>query len=183
MIDDEHTNAADRVGNNGERGVAGQKPARKGRQARTQARSASRLAAVQALYQMQMESTPLPRLLDEFHQHRLGAEIEGDEYAEADTAFFDDIVRGVDARRDEIDELLTQRLAQGWTLKRMDKTMLQILRAGSYELVARADVPTAAAISEYVDVAKAFFDTREAKFVNGILDAVAKQVRSGTATG
>ena len=141
-----------------------------------QARSAARLAAVQALYQQHMERTALPRLLDEFHQHRLGAEIEDAQFAAADVALFDDIVRGVDARRDEIDALIAGRLAAGWTVARMDKTMLQILRAGSYELLARADVPMAAAISEYVDVAKAFFDDREAKFVNGILDAVAKEI-------
>ena len=147
------------------------------RNPRSQARSAARLAAVQALYQQQMEGTPLARLLDEFHQHRLGAEIEEVRFAEAEIAFFDDLVRGADARREEIDGLLADRLAQGWTLARLDKTMLQILRAGTYELVARADVPTGSAISEYVDVAKAFFDDREAKFVNGVLDAVAKQVR------
>jgi len=141
---------------------------------RSQARSAARLAAVQALYQQQMESTPLNRLLDEFHQHRLGAEIEDVRFADAETAFFDDIVKGVDARRDEIDLLLSERLASGWTLARLDKTMLQILRAGTYELIARADIATGTAISEYVDVAKAFFDDREAKFVNGVLDAVAK---------
>ncbi|MEO1967623.1 MAG: transcription antitermination factor NusB [Sphingomonadaceae bacterium] len=142
---------------------------------RSQARSVARLAAVQALYQQQMEGTALARLLDEFHQHRLGAEIEDIEFADAEVDFFDDIVRGVDARREEIDDLLTGRLAQGWTIARLDKTMLQILRAGTYELIARPDVPKAAAISEYVDVAKAFFDDREAKFVNGILDAVAKE--------
>ena len=142
---------------------------------RSQARSVARLAAVQALYQQHMERTPIPRLLDEFHQHRLGAEIEDVAFAEAEVAFFDDIVRGVDARRDEIDALLTAKLAEGWTIARLDKTMLQILRAGSYELIARADVPKAAAISEYVDVAKAFFDDREAKFVNGVLDAAAKE--------
>ena len=145
------------------------------RNSRSQARSAARLAAVQALYQRHMEKTPLPRLLDEFHQHRLGREIEGDEYADAEVAFFDDIVGGVDARREEIDDKLTARLAQGWTLARLDKTMLQILRAGTYELIARPDISKATAISEYVDVAKAFFDDREAKFVNGILDAIAKE--------
>lgn len=143
---------------------------------RSQARSAARLAAVQALYQQDMERTPLPKLLDEFHQHRLGAEIEELQFAEAETAFFDDIVKGVGARRDEIDFLLAAKLAQGWTLARLDKTMLQILRAGSYELLARADVSKATAISEYVDVAKAFFHDREAKFVNGVLDAVAKEL-------
>jgi transcription antitermination protein NusB len=147
------------------------------RNPRSQARSAARLAAVQALYQLEMKRTPVNWLLDEFHQHRLGAEIEDMHFAAAETAFFDDIVKGVDARRDEIDFLLAAKLAQGWTLARLDKTMLQILRAGAYELLARADVGKATAISEYVDVAKAFFDDREAKFVNGVLDAVARDVR------
>ena len=150
---------------------------------RSQARSTARLAAVQALYQLQMEGTALNRLLDEFHQHRLGREVddedfEGEVFADAEVDFFDDVVRGVDARRDEIDEILIGKLAAGWTLARLDKTMLQILRAGTYELLARADVPTATAITEYVDVAKAFFDDREAKFVNGILDAAAKEIRN-----
>ena len=144
---------------------------------KARARSAARLAAVQALDQQHMENTPLARLLDEFHMHRLGAEVDGAQMAEAEVAFFDDIVRGNDARREEIDTLVQDKLAQGWTLARLDKTMLQILRAGTYELLARPDVPTATAISEYVDVAHAFFDAREAKFVNGVLDAVAKAVR------
>ncbi|KEO88312.1 antitermination protein NusB [Erythrobacter sp. JL475] len=150
---------------------------------RSQARSTARLAAVQALYQLQMEGTALNRLLDEFHQHRLGREVddedfEGEVFADAEVDFFDDVVRGVDARCEEIDEILIAKLAAGWTLARLDKTMLQILRAGTYELLARADVPTATAITEYVDVAKAFFDDREAKFVNGILDAAAKEIRN-----
>ena len=146
--------------------------------ATSKARSAARLAAVQALYQLEMEQTAMARLLDEFHQHRLGAEIEDEQYHHADTAFFDDIVRGTHARRDEIDGMISARLATGWTMARIDKTMLQILRAGTYELLSRADVPTATVISEYLDVAHAFFDQREAKFVNGVLDAVAKGVRS-----
>ena len=144
---------------------------------KVQARAAARLAAVQALYQHEMEQTPLVQLLDEFHQHRLGAEIDDDQYAAAEVSFFDDVVKGVIARRDEIDTLLADRLAEGWTLARLDKTMLQILRAGAYELLARPDVPTGSAISEYLDVAHAFFAAREAKFVNGVLDAVAKAVR------
>lgn len=144
---------------------------------RSQSRAAARLAAVQALYQIAMEGTPMAMLLDEFHRHRLGAEIEGDQYAEAEVAFFDAVVKGVTARRDEIDALLEGKLADGWKLERLDRTMLQILRAGTWELLARADVPTGSAISEYVDVAHAFFEPREAKFVNGVLDAVAKAVR------
>jgi N utilization substance protein B len=145
--------------------------------ARALSRSAARLAAVQALYQHQMEETPRAPLLNEFHQHRLGREIEDDQYAEADVDFFDDVVGGTLARRDEIDVLLSERLAEGWSLARLDKTMLQILRAGAYELLARPDVPVGTAIGEYVDVAHAFFEAREAKFVNGVLDAVAKAVR------
>ena len=146
--------------------------------AKSQSRSAARLAAVQALYQMDMEKTPLARLLDEFHQHRLGEIIDDVELAEAEVEFFDDIVRGVDARRQEIDDLLAGYLAQGWSLTRLDRTTLQILRCGTYELMARPDVPTGAAIGEYIDVAKAFFEDREAKFVNGVLDRVGKAVRS-----
>lgn len=146
--------------------------------AKSQSRSAARLAAVQALYQMDMEKTPLARLLDEFHQHRLGKEIEDEQYADAEVAFFDDVVKGVDARRDEIDLLISEKLAQGWSLARLDKTMVQILRCGTYELLARPDVPKAAAITEYVDVAHAFFEPREAKFVNGLLDAIAREVRA-----
>ena len=141
-------------------------------------RAAARLAAVQALYQYTMEGTRLVTLLDEFHRHRLGAEIDELQFAEAEVAFFDDVVQGVVARTDEIDALLSAKLAEGWKLERLDKTMLQVLRAGTYELLARADVPTASAISEYMDVAHAFFDPREAKFVNAVLDAVAKEVRS-----
>lgn len=145
---------------------------------RATARSAARLGAVQALYQHQMEGTAQAKLLDEFHHHRLGKVIEEEEYAEADVDFFDDLVAGVIARKDEINAKLVEKLAEGWTIARLDKTMVQILRCGAYELMARPDVPTGAAIGEYIDVAKAFFDDREAKFVNGVLDAVAKDVRN-----
>jgi N utilization substance protein B len=145
--------------------------------ARSQARAAARLAAVQALYQREMEGTPLAQLLHEFHQHRLGATIEGVEYADADIDFFDDLVAGVDARSEEIDRTITSKLSTGWSINRLDKPMRGILRAGTYELMARNDVPTAAVISEYLDVADAFYDKREKGFVNGLLDAVSKVVR------
>lgn len=144
---------------------------------RSKARAAARLAAVQALYQLEMERTPLRTLLVEFHNHRLGATIDDVEFADADVDFFDDVVAGVDARRDEIDALIAGKLSAGWSLDRLDKPMKQVLRAGTYELLARADIPPAAAINEYVDVAKAFYDAREAGFVNGLLDAIAKDVR------
>ena len=144
---------------------------------RSQSRSTARLAAVQALYQQDMEGTPTARLLHEFHQHRLGATIEDVEYADAEVDFFDDLVTGALARKDELDGRIEAKLAAGWSLARLDKPMKAILRAGAYELTARADVPTGSVISEYVDVAKAFYDRREAGFVNGVLDAVAKEVR------
>ena len=144
---------------------------------RAQSRSAARLAAVQALYQHEMEGTPVAQLIHEFHQHRIGATIEDAEYADADVSFFDDIVKGALARSDEIDAAIIARLASGWTMERLDRTMKAILRAGAYELLARSDVPVGAVVSEYVDVAKAFFDGREAGFANGLLDAIGKDVR------
>jgi N utilization substance protein B len=144
---------------------------------RSRSRSAARLAAVQALYQQDMEGTPLPRLLKEFHDHRLGATIEDAQYHPAEYDFFDDIVAGADARREEIDGLIAARLAAGWTLERLDRPMRAILRAGAYELIARPDVPVGSVISEYVDVAHAFYDKRESGFVNGLLDAIAKAAR------
>ena len=141
------------------------------------ARSAARLAAVQALYQREMNGAALPQLLSEFHRHRLGATIEGAEYVDADQDFFDDVVAGAGAREAEIDALIGAALASGWTLDRLDRPMRGVLRAGVYELIARPDVPAAAVVDEYVDVAHAFFEPREAGFVNALLDTVARRVR------
>ena len=150
--------------------------------ARSRSRSAARLAAVQALYQQEMEGTPLARLIREFHDHRLGATIEDAQYVDAERSFFDDVVTGVDARRDEIDRAIVARLAKGWSLERLDRPMRAILRAGAYELLARGDVPVGSVISEYVDVAHAFYDKRESGFVNGLLDAIAKEARAAPAS-
>ena len=144
---------------------------------RSISRSAARLAAVQALYQLEMESTPLAQLLHEFHEHRLGATIEDATYADAEQAFFDDLVTGANARRTEIDALVGAKLAEGWSIERLDRPMRALLRAGTYELLARPDVPVGTVINEYLDVAHAFYDKKEAGFVNGLLDAVAKDVR------
>lgn len=143
----------------------------------SKARSAARLAAVQALYQMDMEEIGLARLLGQFHEHRLGQEIEDAQYVDADIDFFDDVVVGTDGRREDIDALIEANLGEQWKIGRIDKTMLQILRAGTYEIIARPDVPTATIINEYMDVAHAFFDSKDAKFVNGLLDAVAREKR------
>jgi len=144
---------------------------------RSRSRSAARLAAVQALYQQDMEGTPLPQLLKEFHDHRLGATIEEAEYHEAERDFFDDIVTGAIARQADTDSAISAKLAAGWSLERLDRPMRAILRAGAYELIARPDVPVGSVISEYLDVAHAFYDKRESGFVNGLLDAIAKDVR------
>lgn len=144
---------------------------------KSRSRSAARLAAVQALYQHTMEKTPVAQLLHEFHQHRLGAEIEDEQYAEADVAFFDDVVKGTTARLAEIDGLIEGKLTEGWSLGRIDRTLHQILRAGTYELLARPDVPVGSVINEYLDVAHAFFDAKDTRFANGLLDGIAKDVR------
>jgi N utilization substance protein B len=146
--------------------------------ARSKARAAARLAATQALYQHEMEGTALVPLLHEFHQHRLGATIEDAEYADADIDFFDDLVSGTLARQVEIDAAISAKLSASWSLERLDKPMKAILRAGTYELIARKDVATGTVISEYVDVAKAFYEKRESGFVNGLLDAVSKDARA-----
>jgi N utilization substance protein B len=144
---------------------------------RSLSRSAARLAAVQALYQHEMEGTPVASLIHEFHLHRLGKKIEDDEYAGADIPFFDDVVRGTLARLSEVDAAIMEKLAEGWTMERLDRTLKAILRAGTYELLERSDVPIGAVVSEYVDVAKAFFEGREPAFANGLLDAIGKNVR------
>jgi len=146
---------------------------------RSKSRSAARLAAVQALYQHSMEATPQAQLLHEFHQHRLGATIGDDEYAEAEVDFFDDVVKGSLARAEEIDAIIAGKLSADWSLERLDRPMRAILRAGTYELLVRTDVPVKSVINEYVDVADAFYAKREKGFVNGLLDAVAKDVRTG----
>lgn len=142
-------------------------------------RSAARLAAVQALYQMEQSGAGVEGVIAEFLEHRLGRPIEGDEIHEADPEFFADIARGVvDAQR-RIDPVIERHLARNWTLSRIDATARAILRAGVYELVRRPDVPPRATIDEYVEVAKAFFDGEEPRFVNGVLDAVARDARAG----
>lgn len=143
----------------------------------SKSRSAARLAAVQALYQHEMEGTVITALLHQFHHHRLGATIEDVVYAEAEVDFFNDVVRGVDARRDEIDALIIPRLQPGWTTAKLDKTIAAILRAATYELLARRDIPVGSVISDYLDVTEAFFDMKEKRFINSILDSVAKAAR------
>ncbi|HTK35268.1 MAG TPA: transcription antitermination factor NusB [Caulobacteraceae bacterium] len=143
-----------------------------------QARSVARLAAVQALYQMELGGVGVEAVVREFSDHRFGADLEGEPLADADEAFFADLVRGVVADQQTIDRAVVKRLATGWKLDRLDATVRAILRAGAYELARRSDVPAEVVIDEYVELAKAFFDPTEAGFVNAALDAIAGDVRS-----
>lgn len=144
---------------------------------RAVARSAARLAAIQALYQMDMTSIDSPRVIAEFEAHRLGQEIEGSQYCEAEAAFFRDLVDGVVREQLRIDPLIDRHLAEGWRLHRVDSILRAILRAGAYEILDRTDVPARVVISEYVDLAHAFFEGEEPKVVNGILDKLARASR------
>ena len=144
----------------------------------TARRAASRLFAVQALYQRDMEATPEARLLHEFHNHRLGAKIGDAEFNEGEADFFDDVVKGVIAREGEIDAAIAAQLPAEWSLERLDRNVKAILRAATYELIARPDVAVGQAIGGYLDVAEAFFGDAEKAFINGVLDAVAKAVRA-----
>ena len=143
-------------------------------------RSASRLAAAQALYQLSMSDEPNADLVTEqYVEHRLGQEIEGQTYVAADEALFRDIVAGAFGRLEEWDPVISDNLSAKWTLERLDPLLHSIARAGTYELACRPDIPTAVIINEYVDVAHAFYDRSETAFVNSLLDKVAKGLRSG----
>jgi len=143
-----------------------------------QARSVARLAAVQALYQMEVSSAGAETVIREFNEHRFDRDVEDMRLAEADEAFFADLVRGVVQHQKAVDGSVVKRLAHGWKLDRLDATARAILRAGTYELAFRSDVPTEVVIDEYVELAKSFFEGPEPGFVNGALDAVAQDVRS-----
>jgi N utilization substance protein B len=141
-------------------------------------RSAARLAAVQALYQMEISGTGWEAVRREFEDHRLGAEIEGDQYREADVELFRDILKGVFERQAAIDQLTDRALVEKWPLGRIDATMRAVFRAAGHELTARPDIPPKVSIGEYVDVTKAFFSSgKEAKFVNAVLDHMAREAR------
>ncbi|HEX2113180.1 MAG TPA: transcription antitermination factor NusB [Alphaproteobacteria bacterium] len=137
-------------------------------------RAAARLAAVQALYQVDLTAAEPAKVIAEFRQHR----IDSDGGIKADRDFFGEIVEGVSARREEIDALLTRLLAEGWALPRLETVLRAILRAGAFELLARGDVPARVVIDEYVNVARAFFSDKEPGVVNGILDRLAHSLRA-----
>lgn len=141
------------------------------------ARTVARLAAVQALYQMELAGEGVETVISEFSNHRFDADIEGEHLAEADEDYFAEIVRGVVSGQRDIDDAVKARLASNWRMERLDSTLRALLRAGAWELRERQDVPREIVIDEYVELAKAFFDDAEAKFVNAALDGVARDAR------
>jgi N utilization substance protein B len=145
---------------------------------RANRRGAARLAAVQALYQMDVAETPLHDILAEFESHWLGREVEGDEYLPAEAAHFRDVVGGVVAEQRKLDPMIDAALQKGWPLKRIETVLRAILRAGAYELDCKPDVPARVVVSEYVDVAHAFVDEDETGMINAVLDQLARQLRA-----
>jgi N utilization substance protein B len=142
-------------------------------------RGAARLAAVQALDQMDIAGTGLNEILAEFESHWLGREVEGAQYLPAEAAFFRDVVQGVVREQRQLDPLIDRTLSAGWPLKRIETVLRAVLRAGAYELDHRRDVPARAVVSQYVDVASAFVDKEETGMVNAVLDQLARQLRTG----
>ncbi len=140
-------------------------------------RRAARLAAVQALYQMDMSGEGDKPVIRQFRDHRFGHKGEAG-MVEADEDFFSDIVEGVVHNQVEIDAAVSDHLSAKWSLKRLDSTLRAIMRAGSYEVIKRPDVPALVVIDEYVSIASDFFDDgKEPGFVNGALEKLAKHVR------
>ncbi len=142
-------------------------------------RGTARLAAVQAMYQMDVAQTDAMAVIRQFIRYHFGHDVEGAYYDRADEPFFEDLVLGVVREQLSIDPLIAKHLAEGWTLSRIDSILRAILRAAAYELQHRRDVPFKVIINEYLDVAHAFFGGDEPRVVNGILDAIARDVRPG----
>jgi N utilization substance protein B len=134
------------------------------------------MAAVQAIYQMELTGDDAESVTQEFCEHRFG-EMAADA-AEPDEAFFTELVRGVPHHQTEIDRSIAESLLEDWKLQRIDSILRAILRAGIYELVARKDVPVKVVIDEYLDIAHAFFAGDEPAFVNALMDRVAHRKRA-----
>jgi N utilization substance protein B len=146
-------------------------------------RGAARLAAVQALYQMDLAGTGLNEILAEFESHWLGSEVEGVQYRPAEAEFFRDIVAGFVAAQIGLDPQIDAALARGWPLGRIDAVVRAVLRAAAYELEQRHDVPARVVVAEYVDVAGAFLGPAETGMVNAVLDQIAHQLRAAEFAG
>ncbi|TNE37218.1 MAG: transcription antitermination factor NusB [Alphaproteobacteria bacterium] len=143
-----------------------------------ESRRAARLAAVQALYQMDMSDITTDEVIEEFVSHRLGQEIEGDQYVEADAGHFSQIVNGVVAEQASIDRRIEDTLASGWTMSRIDSILRAALRCAVYEMMSEPQIPAKVVINEYLNVVHAFFEGDEPKFLNGVLDKIARVLRA-----
>jgi len=146
-------------------------------------RGLARLAAVQALYQIEVTAADPGAVVSEFLVHRLGREIDGDQYAEADRGFFAELVKGCSERRGDVDGIVASVLPPDWPLARLESVLRAILRAGTYELLARSDVPARVAMNEYVEIAHAFFSGKEPGMVNGVLNGIARTLREAELSG
>lgn len=140
-------------------------------------RGAARLAAVQALYQMDLAGSGVLEIAAEYETFRLGKEVDGQQYRDADAQWFRAILAGVVEDQKTIDPIIRQSLTEDWPLSRLDTTLRAIMRAGVYEIMRRQDVPVAVIVTEYVDIAKAFYVEEEPKLVNAVLDRVSRRVR------
>lgn len=154
--------------------TAAPKPARADRSGRR----AARLAAVQAIYQMELTGAGAGEVAEEFVAHRFAAEAEIAPAGEPDEEFFTAIVNGVPHHQAEIDRAISKSLAENWKLQRIDSILRAILRAACFELIARKDVPGKVVIDEYVELAHAFFNGDEPAFVNAVLDRLARRKRA-----
>lgn len=140
-------------------------------------RGSARLAAVQAIYQMDLSSTPVSEVLNEFENLRIGQEVDGDTYLEADLGWFRGIVSGVVELQTQLDPMINDALPDDWPLSRIDTLLRAVMRSGSFELLKRKDVPAKVVINEYLDVANAFFQDDEPRLVNGVLNHLARELR------
>jgi transcription antitermination protein NusB len=141
-------------------------------------RHAARIAAVQAIYQIDATGMPADRVMAEFLKHRISSPEARSSYGDADPEFFSELVRGLSDERPKIDRAIEEALADGWTAERIDRVLHAILRCGAFEIVCRADIPPKVAINEYVAVARAFFEGDEPGFVNGVLDTIGRKTRA-----
>lgn len=142
-------------------------------------RTLARLNAVQALYQLEHDSRPAAEVVEEFLLHRVGKELDGDQFKDSDKPLFKDIVLNARARQEEIDALIAARLEKDRTTERLEVVLLCLLRAATYEFLARVDTPAKVLIKEYIGIARTFFTGKEPALVNGVLDKIAKELRSG----
>jgi N utilization substance protein B len=163
--------------------MATRAPAPKDGSRKANRRGAARLAAVQALYQMDVASTALSDILAEFESHWIGREVEGEQYLPAEAAFFRDVVSGVLREQRGLDPLIDDELTKGWPLKRLDTILRAVLRAGAYELAHRTDVPGRVIVSEYADIAAAFVEREEIGMVNAVLEQVRRHFRAADLSG